>query len=96
VEVKLVFHIKGTTKFEGTGEEVQTKQICVYEVGRGRRKLRNENLHDLHCSKSFMTVIISRRLKRRRRVARFDKKRPACRVLIDKPEGKTQLGKYGA
>jgi len=43
-----------------------------------------------------MTVIISRRLKTRRRAARFDKKRPACRVLTDKPEGKTQLGKYGA
>jgi hypothetical protein len=29
MEVKLVFHIKGTTEFEGTGEEAQTKKICV-------------------------------------------------------------------
>jgi len=29
VEVELVFHIKGITKFEGTGEEVQTKKISV-------------------------------------------------------------------
>jgi hypothetical protein len=31
---------------------------------------------------------------RQRRVARFGKKRPACRVLMDKPEGNGQLGKY--
>jgi len=63
MEVKLVFRIKGTTEFAGIGEEVQPKKMCVCEVGRRRRKLHNENLHDLHCSESFMTVIISRRMK---------------------------------
>jgi hypothetical protein len=63
IEVKFVFHIKGTTEFEDIGEEVQTKKICIYEVGRGRRELHNENFHDLHCSESFMTVIIPRRMK---------------------------------
>lgn len=29
MEVKLVFHITGTTEFEGIGEEVQTKKISV-------------------------------------------------------------------
>jgi hypothetical protein len=38
-----------------------------------------------------MTVTTSRRIKGRRRVARFDKKRPACRVSMDKAEGKRQL-----
>jgi len=63
MEVKLVFQIKGTTEFAGIDEEVQTKKLCVFEVGRRRRKLHNENLHDLHCSESFMTVIISKRMK---------------------------------
>ena len=53
--------------------------------------MHNENLHDLHCSKSFMTAIIARRS----RVARFGKKRPACRVLKDKPEEKKQLANTG-
>jgi hypothetical protein len=95
-DVKLVFYIKGTRECEGISEEVQTKKISV--------PARLEEDEGSCIMRTFMICTAQKVLwrsyqgawKRRRRVARFGKKRPACRVLMDKPEGKRELGKYGA
>jgi len=63
------------------------------EVIREWRKLRNEELNDLHCSLNIVRVIKSRTMRWAGHVARMGEKRGVCRVLVGKPEGKRPLGR---
>jgi hypothetical protein len=56
------------------------------------RKLRNEELHNLHSSPSKIRIIKSRRMRWAGHVARMEGKRSAYRILLGKPEGKRPLG----
>jgi hypothetical protein len=62
------------------------------EVMGGRRKLHNEELHDLHSSPIIIRIIKSRRMRWAGHVARGEK-RNACRLLMGKPGGRRQLGR---
>ena len=57
------------------------------------RKLHNEELNDLYCSHNIVRVINSRRMSWEGHVARMGERRGIYRVLVGKPEGKTQLGR---
>jgi hypothetical protein len=62
------------------------------EVTGGRRKLRNEGLHDLYSSPSIIRIIKSRRMRWAGRVARKGEKWNVYRVLVGKQDGKRPLG----
>jgi hypothetical protein len=53
----------------------------------GWRKLHNEELHNLYSSPSTIRMIMSRRIRRARHVARMAEKN-ACSVLLGMPQGK--------
>jgi hypothetical protein len=59
------------------------------EVVAGWRKLHNEELHNLYCSPSIITMIKSRRMRWAGHVARMEENR----ILVGKPEGKRPLGR---
>jgi hypothetical protein len=59
----------------------------------GRRKLHNEELHDLYSSPSIVRIIKSRRMRWVGHVARIGEKRNVYRLLVGKPEGKRPLGR---
>jgi len=52
------------------------------------RKLHNEELNDLYCSRNIIRVIKSRRMRWPGHVAHVGERRVAYRVLVGKPEGK--------
>jgi hypothetical protein len=58
------------------------------EVIGGWRKLHNEELHNLNCSPSIITIINSRRMSWAVHAARMVEKRNAYRILMGKLEGK--------
>jgi hypothetical protein len=62
------------------------------EVTRGRRKLHNEELHDLYPSPN---IIKSRRIKWAGHVPRMGEMRSRNSILVGKPEGKRPLGRPG-
>jgi hypothetical protein len=71
------------------------RRICGLkrdEVMGGRRKLYNEELHDLYSSPSIIRIIKSRRMKCVGIVARMGEKN-TYRLLVGKPEGKRPLGR---
>ena len=57
------------------------------------RKLRNEELNDLHCSPNIIRVIKSRRMRWAGHMALMGEGRGMYRVLVEKPEGKRPLGR---
>jgi hypothetical protein len=57
-----------------------------------RRKLHNEELHDLYSSPSIIRIMKSRSMRWAEHVARMGEKRNAYRLLVGKPEGKRPLG----
>jgi hypothetical protein len=57
------------------------------------RKMRNEELHDLHSSQSIIRIINSRRMRWAGHAARMGEKRNAYRLLVGKPEGRRPLGR---
>jgi hypothetical protein len=61
------------------------------EVIEGRRKLHNEELHNVYCSPSILRIIKSRRMRLAGHVARVGEKRNTCRVLVGNPEGQRPL-----
>jgi hypothetical protein len=63
------------------------------EVTGGWRKLHNEELHNLYSSPSIIRMIKSRRMRWAEHIAIIGKKRNAYRLLVEKPEGKRQLGR---
>jgi hypothetical protein len=62
------------------------------EVTGGRRKLHNEELHNLYSSPSIIRMI-KMRMRLARHVGRMGEKRNAYRILVEKPEGKRPLGR---
>jgi hypothetical protein len=61
------------------------------EVIGGRRKLHNEELHNLDCSPSIIRITKSRRISWARSMQWEE--RNAYRILVGKPEGKRPLGR---
>jgi hypothetical protein len=59
----------------------------------GRRKLHNEELHNLYSSPSIIRIINSRRMRWAGHVARMGEKRNVYRLLVRKPERKRPLGR---
>jgi hypothetical protein len=57
----------------------------------GRRKLHNEELHNLYCSPSIIGIIESRGMRLAGHVARMGENMNAYRILVGKPEGRRQL-----
>jgi hypothetical protein len=57
------------------------------------RQLHNEELNDLYCSPNINRVIKSRRMRWAEHVAGMGEKRGAYRVLVEKFEGKSPLGR---
>jgi hypothetical protein len=58
-----------------------------------RRKLHNDELHDLYSSPNIVRVIKSRRMRWAGHVARMGEGRGVYRVLVGRPEGKRPLGR---
>jgi hypothetical protein len=58
-----------------------------------RRKLHNEELHNLYCSPSIIRIIKLRRMRWAGHVACMGEKRSAYRILVGKPERKRPLGR---
>jgi hypothetical protein len=61
-------------------------------VTEGRRKLHNEELHNLYHSPSIIRIIESNKMRWAWNVARMEK-RNAYRILVGKPDGKRPLGR---
>jgi hypothetical protein len=62
------------------------------EVSGGRRRLHNEQPHNLHASPNTATVFEARRM---RWVDQMLGMRNTYKILVGKPEGKRQLGDLG-
>jgi hypothetical protein len=62
-------------------------------VANQRRRLHNEEFHDLYSSANDILLIKSRRLRWACHVARVEVKRGAYRILVGRPEGKRPLGR---
>jgi hypothetical protein len=61
------------------------------EVTGDRRKLLDEELHNLYSSPSIIKITKSRGMRWAGHVARIGEKRNVCRLLVGKPEGKRPL-----
>jgi hypothetical protein len=59
----------------------------------GRRKLHNEELHNLYSPPSIIRIIKSRRMRWAGHVARMGEKRNVYRLLVGTLEGKRPLGR---
>jgi len=57
------------------------------------RKLLNEEPNDLYCSPNIVRVMKSRRMRWAGHVVRMGERRGMYRVVVEKPEGKTLLGR---
>jgi hypothetical protein len=57
------------------------------------RKLHNEELHNLYSSPTIIKMIKSRRMRWAGHVTRMGQKINACRIYMEKPEGKRPLGR---
>jgi len=57
------------------------------------RKLHNEELNDLYCSRNIVRLIKSRRMSWAGHVARMGERRGVYRVLLGKHEGKRTIGR---
>jgi hypothetical protein len=75
-ENRVLRRIFGPKRDEGTGE---------------RRKLHNEELHDLYSSPSMIRIIKSMRMRWTGQVVRMAKKSTSYRLLVGKPGGKRPL-----
>jgi hypothetical protein len=59
----------------------------------GKRKLYNEEFHNLYSSPKIIRMIKSRRMRWAGHAARMGEKRNAYTILVGKPEGRRQLGR---
>jgi hypothetical protein len=57
------------------------------------RKLHKKELNDLYSSPNIVRVIKSRRMRWAGYVVRMGERRVVCRLLVEKPEGKSPLGR---
>jgi hypothetical protein len=62
------------------------------EIIGGWRKLRNEELQNLHSSPNIIRMIKSRRMRLAERVVSMGKEKNPYRILMAKPKGKRPLG----
>jgi hypothetical protein len=60
---------------------------------RGWRKQHNEELYNLYSSPNIIRMINSRKMRGAEHVARIEEKNNSHRILVEKPEGKRQLGR---
>jgi predicted small integral membrane protein len=58
-----------------------------------RRKLHNEEFHDLYSLPSIIRIMKSSKMRWAWHVAKIGEKRNAYRLLVGKPEGKRPLGR---
>jgi len=65
------------------------------EVTGDWRRLHNEELNDMYTSPNIVRVIKSRRMRWDGHVAHMGEERWVYRVLVGKPEGKSQWGDLG-
>jgi hypothetical protein len=65
------------------------------EVVGGRKRLHNEDLHNLYASPNIIRLIKSRRMKWVELVACVGEIRNACNILVRKPEGRDNLEELG-
>jgi hypothetical protein len=65
------------------------------EVKGERRKLHNEDLHNLFSSPNIVRVTNPRRMRWAGHVARMEEMRNACKILVRKPQGKRQTEVLG-
>jgi hypothetical protein len=63
------------------------------EIMRGWRKLHIEEFHDIYSSPNVTRTIKTRRIRWAGHVAWMGEKTNAYRILVEKPEGKRQLGR---
>jgi hypothetical protein len=63
------------------------------EVTGDRRKLHNDELHNLYSSPNIIRMINSRRMRWAGHVARTGEPRNAYKILVGKPEGNRPLGR---
>jgi hypothetical protein len=61
------------------------------ELTGGWRKLHNEELHNLYSSPSIIRMIKPRRMRWAGHAARMGERRNAYRILVGKPEGKSDV-----
>jgi hypothetical protein len=61
------------------------------KVTRGNRKLKNEERHRCHSSRSIIRMINSRRMRLTGHIARMEERKNACWLLVGKPESKRPL-----
>jgi hypothetical protein len=57
------------------------------------RKLHNEELRDLYSSPNIIRIMKASRMGWAEHVARMGEKRNACRLLMEKPEGRRPIGR---
>jgi hypothetical protein len=57
------------------------------------RKLHNEELHNLYFSPNIIRMLKSRRMRWAAHLARMGETRNAYRILVEKKEGKRQIGR---
>jgi hypothetical protein len=57
------------------------------------RKLHNEELHNLYSYPDIIRQVTSRRMRWAEHVVRMGEERKVYKVLVEKPEGKTPLGR---
>jgi hypothetical protein len=82
-------------KLRGVGNRVLKRVLGPKRDGvtGGRRKLHNEELHDLYSSPSIIRIIKLRTMRWAGHVARMGNKRNANRLLVGKSDGKRPLGR---
>jgi hypothetical protein len=57
------------------------------------RKLHNKKLHSSYSLLSIIRMIKPRQMRSAERIAQMREKNNACRLLVEKPEGKSPLGR---
>jgi hypothetical protein len=65
------------------------------EVGGDWRRMHNEELHNSYTSPHTIRMVISRRMRSARHVARMGELRNLHNILVGKPGGKRPLGRSG-
>ena len=93
--VKWVRHIKGRTLAEGVGEQGAEGDI-LSKTDRVKRNLKLScgELHDWYCSPDIMRVIKLGLMRWAGHVACVEEKRGGYRMLVEKPEGKKEIGMH--
>jgi hypothetical protein len=92
----LVAHIDGGTRLRVFENRVLRRIFGpkMDEVTKEWRKLNNEELSDLSSSPNILRVKKSSRMRWAEHVAHMEEGRSVYRILVGKPEGKSQIGRH--